>query len=148
MSFVWNSETVSMDGDLYDKNKKSYRYCLIGNKNASNPLIVIGLNPSTADNIKPAPTMRRIITFMENNGFDGFIMINLYPLRTPSPTELKIMGIDKEKHNKNLYKIKSYIKDFKNPSFLLAFGSKIHYIPELKRCFKDIITVYNAYNPK
>ena len=145
MSFIWNSENVYMDGELYNQSKKTYRYCLIGNKKAKKPLIVVGLNPSTADNEKPDPTMRRVISFMESNGYDGFLMINLYPLRTPSPKELKKYGIDKEIHQLNLQKIQSYLKNISNPNVLLGFGSKILYIPELKKCFKDIVSTCNVY---
>ncbi len=40
-----------------------------------NPLIVIGINPSTADKDKPDATMRRVMGFAERYGFDSFVML-------------------------------------------------------------------------
>lgn len=146
--FIWNKSTVSMDGELYDKNesKNTFRYCLKGN--GENPLIVIGLNPSTADNEKPDPTMKAVVTFVEKNGFDGFLMINLYPLRTPSPAILKQKGFDADIHKKNMQKIDSYLKKINEPTILLAFGAKIEEIKFLKKCLIDIVEVCQKYNPK
>lgn len=138
-----------MDGELYNPDKETYRYCLIGNINAKNPLVVLGLNPSTADNSKPDPTMKRVIHFMEQNGFDGFIMINLYPLRTSSPKELKKHGVKNEIHEENLKKIRLYIQNLKKPAcILLGFGTNIEIIPKLKDYLKDIVSECQNYKPK
>lgn len=146
MSFIWSEENVQMDGELYDENRKTYRYSLLGK--GKNPLIVLGLNPSTADNKIPDPTMKRVVGFAESNDFDGFMMINLYPLRTSSPKILKESGFDEEIHKLNLHRIDSYLSKIKNPTILLAFGSKISEIKFLKRCLSDIVDVCRKYNPK
>lgn len=41
-------------------------------------LIVIGLNPSTADE---RPTMKSVLRFVEHEGYDGYVMVNLYSER-------------------------------------------------------------------
>lgn len=51
-------------------------------------LWAVGLNPSTADGERPDPTLRKLMGFAERAGFDGFLMANLYPQRTPYPAEL------------------------------------------------------------
>ncbi|MSU24233.1 MAG: DUF1643 domain-containing protein [Opitutus sp.] len=48
----------------------------------------IGLNPSTADEAKLDPTLKRIARFSQRDGFDGFWMANLFGLRTPYPKEM------------------------------------------------------------
>ncbi len=48
----------------------------------------IGLNPSTADEARLDPTLTRITTFSKREGFDGFLMANLFALRTPYPEEM------------------------------------------------------------
>lgn len=146
MSFICSEENVQMDGELYDDSRKTYRYCLRGK--GQNPLVVLGLNPSTADNKLPDPTMRRVVGFAESNGFDSFLMINLYPLRTPSPKILKEKGFDEVVHKINLGKINSYLSEIKNPTILLAFGSKISEIKFLKKCLSDIFELCKKYNPK
>lgn len=149
MKIEWSEKTIYMDGDFYDyanPEHNTYRYCL-GYK-GQNPLVIIGLNPSTADNSKPDPTMKRVIGFTESNGFESFLMINLYPLRTPCPKVLKEKGFDETIHSINLKKIDSYLAKIDNPTILLAFGTQISKINFLKICFKDIAGICKKYNPR
>ena len=149
MKIEWSEKTIYMDGDFYDyanPEHNTYRYCL-GSK-GQNPLVIIGLNPSTADNSKPDPIMKRVIGFTESNGFESFLMINLYPLRTPCPKVLKEKGFDETIHSINLKKIDSYLAKIDNPTILLAFGTQISKINFLKKCFKDIAEICKKYNPR
>ena len=61
------------------------RYALIQKGNRM--LFVVGLNPSTADTEKPDPTMQSVMRIAEYNGYDGFVMINLYPKRATAEKE-------------------------------------------------------------
>lgn len=63
-----------------------YRY-ILGTR-GSKPLIVIGLNPSTATPQRPDPTIKRIMAIAEHNGFDSIIMLNLYAQRATKPEDL------------------------------------------------------------
>ena len=58
-------------------------------------LLVIGLNPSTATPDKPDPTIKRVKKIVEKENLNGWIMINLYPLRTPKPSELPLLWMKK-----------------------------------------------------
>ena len=49
----------------------------------------IGLNPSTADETKPDPTVRRCIRFAKDWGYDGLIMTNLFAWRATLPRDMK-----------------------------------------------------------
>lgn len=49
----------------------------------------IGLNPSTADELKNDPTVRRCIIFAKDWGYDGMCMTNLFAYRSPSPQVMK-----------------------------------------------------------
>ena len=40
-------------------------------------LLVVGLNPSTADETHPDLTVRKVVGFAEGGGYDGFAMLNL-----------------------------------------------------------------------
>ncbi|WP_191964787.1 DUF1643 domain-containing protein [Synechococcus sp. RSCCF101] len=51
-------------------------------------LIVLGLNPSTADQHRSDPTVRRVAAVATGNGFNGFVLANLYPLRATDPRDL------------------------------------------------------------
>lgn len=107
----WSTHTVNMEPDYSDPNSKNYRYCLegcaSGKEKALNPLIIIALNPSTADEKLPDDTMKRVVPYMEINGFDGFVMLNLYPLRSTNPKVLKGIVIDPEIRKKTW---KQYVK--------------------------------------
>jgi hypothetical protein len=47
------------------------------------------LNPSTADERRDDPTIRRCIGFSRARGFGGKTVVNLFALRTPEPRDLR-----------------------------------------------------------
>ena len=51
-------------------------------------LMVIGLNPSTADEQQDDPTIRRCIRFARDLGYGGVAMTNLYGFRATAPADL------------------------------------------------------------
>lgn len=59
-----------------------------GNK-AHNYLMVIGLNPSTADETKDDPTIRKCIGFAKLWGFGALCMTNLFAWRDTKPENMK-----------------------------------------------------------
>ena len=98
------------------------RYFLV--KHSNHPLVVIGLNPSTADESHPDATMRKVMGFAERNGFDGFIMINLSSCRCVSPKDLpeteKI-----EDCSDNISQIKKALARYRDVTVLCAWGTLI-----------------------
>jgi hypothetical protein len=52
-------------------------------------LMVIGLNPSTADETKDDPTIRRCIGFAKKWGFGALCMTNLFAWRDTDPEKMK-----------------------------------------------------------
>lgn len=52
-------------------------------------LMVIGLNPSTADEVKDDPTIRRCKDFAARWGFGGLVMTNLFAFRATKPEVMK-----------------------------------------------------------
>jgi hypothetical protein len=52
-------------------------------------LMVVMLNPSTADGSKDDPTITRLIRRCRDESFEGFIVCNLYALRATNPVELE-----------------------------------------------------------
>lgn len=102
------------------------------------PLFVIGLNPSTADDKKPDRTVSRVIRFAEDNGFDSFVMLNLYPQRATKPTDLD-KQIDPQILNKNISEILNIISVIPNPTILAAWSATI----SIRKYFKDCILQLN-----
>lgn len=134
----YNDTTMRSDAD-------NVRYSL---ENQGNKMLyVFGVNPSTATNKKSDPTMRKIIGFAEINGFDGFAMMNLYPLRSKNPYDLP-KAMDEELHQKNLAEIKELIGNNSHPVILFAFGNSITAAPYLKKCLRDIVAILQPLCPK
>jgi hypothetical protein len=52
-------------------------------------LALVGLNPSTADELRDDPTIRRCIRFAKDWGFDGLYMLNAFGFRETDPKEMK-----------------------------------------------------------
>lgn len=90
------------DGWIYIGDEK-VRYAL--GEPGSRNLIVIGLNPSTATPDKPDPTIKRIRRIVEKENLDGWITVNLYPIRTPKPDKLPFV-VNEEIAKKNIDVIK------------------------------------------
>lgn len=49
----------------------------------------VGLNPSTADESSPDPTVRRCIAYAKAWGFGGLLMLNLFAFRATDPRAMK-----------------------------------------------------------
>lgn len=79
-----------------------YRYVLWRIWDGKKPIVnFIGLNPSTADETKDDPTMRRCIGFAKSWGYGGFYMTNLFGYKATKPEDLRKasdpVGIDNNK---------------------------------------------------
>ncbi len=69
---------------------RSYRYTLTIVWDPQQPLCqFIGLNPSTADEIKDDPTIRRCKDFARTWGCGGLVMTNLFAFRATLPKVMK-----------------------------------------------------------
>lgn len=81
-----------------------YRYTLWREWDMANTsyLMVIGLNPSTADESKDDPTIRKCIGFAKRWGFGALCMTNLFAWRDTDPAKMKKVpnpvGIDNHHH--------------------------------------------------
>ena len=87
-------------------NNNSIRYTL--GLTGSNPIICFGINPSTASPEKLDNTIRSVERLAFGNGFDSWIMLNLYPIRETNPDKLPI-NIDRELHQNNLFHIEKIV---------------------------------------
>jgi hypothetical protein len=54
----------------------------------SSRLLIVGLNPSTADAFIDDPTIRRCVGFAKRFGYEGLLMANLFAARSTSPATL------------------------------------------------------------
>lgn len=126
--------------------KKQVRYIL--GENGKNPLICIGVNPSTAKPNDLDRTLSKIKKFSdESNKYDGWIMLNVYPLRETKPDRLPISK-DESIHKLNIKEIKNIITMYPDSDILCAWGTPIKKRNYLKECLKDIIETIGNKNLK
>ncbi|NKI34899.1 DUF1643 domain-containing protein [Wenzhouxiangella sp. XN79A] len=70
---------------------RTWRYALWREWDAARPrVMLIGLNPSTADARRNDPTIRRCIGFARDWGFGGVWVLNLFAFRATYPEDLKM----------------------------------------------------------
>lgn len=55
-------------------------------------VLIVGLNPSTANETVPDPTMTKCREFAKLWGYEAMVMANLFPLRTKDPKVMKAAG--------------------------------------------------------
>lgn len=68
---------------------RRYRYCLSRTWDESlSRVLFVGLNPSTADDQRDDPTVRRCIGFAQRWGYGGLLLVNLFAYRTTDPSGL------------------------------------------------------------
>lgn len=74
---------------------RKYRYTLwremgdLFTANNTEFIQFIGLNPSTADEVQDDPTIRRIMDFSKQFGFQNLCMTNIFGWRDTDPKEMK-----------------------------------------------------------
>lgn len=65
-----------------------YRYTLGRRWGTAKTLVVIGLNPSTADENEDDPTIRRCMGFAKRDGYNALLMLNLFAFRATDPRSM------------------------------------------------------------
>jgi len=103
------------------------RYAL--GSNGDRKLLVIGLNPSTATKEKSDNSITKVERVASNHGFDGFVMLNLYPVRATQLAELDVEA-EMDIYEENLRLIDQICSQQANPVVWLGWGDSI-----FKRCF-------------
>lgn len=132
--------------NTYEHNFENTLRFLLG-FDSENPLIVLEVNPSTADDQKADATLRRVLGYAERNGFDGFLMINVYPVRSTNPKDLP-SKVDPAIHRQNLNHILDVFRRHNSATVLAAFGNPIDERDYLKDCLLDIIRESQQFDLK
>jgi hypothetical protein len=66
--------------DIYRSTADDACRCALG-RSGRRPLVVVGLNPSTATRERSDPTAAKVERVAQASGHDGFVLVNLCPVR-------------------------------------------------------------------
>ena len=131
---------------LYAPNFYSeYRYIL--GTWGKNPLICIGINPSTAQPGDLDNTLKSVQRIAHGNGFDSFIMFNVYAQRATDPDAME-HSCNMQLHRENLEAFRYVLSIGENPTVWAAWGTIIEKRDYLKDCLKDMIAAGEEYGAK
>lgn len=103
-------------------------------------LLVIGLNPSTANESIPDRTVSKVLKYAPSGGYDGFVMLNLSAERATKPGNLAEVNSE-EMHRRNLNEIRAIAHKYPTADVLAAFGNGIGCRKYLKDAFRDIYDI-------
>ena len=142
------SPDYDVDKWLYVPNFYSeYRY-ILGTR-GKKPLICVGINPSTAAPDDLDNTLKSVERIAHHNGFDSFIMFNVYAQRATNPDDME-QTYNMQLHQENM-KAFAYALSLDQghaPAVWAAWGTIIEKRDYLPACVKDMIDIGNSYHAR
>ena len=119
-----------------------YRY-ILGTR-GKNPLICIGINPSTARPDDLDNTLKSVERIALGNGFDSFIMFNVYAQRATDPDSME-QSCNLQLHKENLEAFRYVLSISERPAVWAAWGAIIEKRDYLADCVRDMVLVGQEY---
>ena len=155
LTFRQALEAANTPSDEYDIEKwlyapnfySEYRY-ILGTR-GKNPLICIGINPSTARPDNLDNTLKSVQRIAKGNGYDSFIMFNVYAQRATKPSDMdKALNERLHKENMAAFEYVLRMSEESSPCIWAAWGNIIETRGYLKNCVLDMIEIGNKYSAK
>ena len=140
-----NTPNADYDVDkwLYAPNFYSeYRY-ILGTR-GKNPLICIGINPSTAQPGALDNTLKSVERIALGNGFDSFIMFNVYAQRATKPDDME-RQCNPRLHQENMEAFRYVLSIAEQPTVWAAWGAIIEKRSYLSDCVRDMLQIGQEY---
>ena len=123
-----------------------YRY-ILGTR-GQNPLICIGINPSTAAPDDLDNTLKSVSRIAAGNGFDSWIMFNVYAQRATRPDDMDRV-CNERLHRENMaafaYILSHIAENGVSPALWAAWGTIIEKRPYLPACVRDMARIGQEY---
>lgn len=144
------AKTPSGDYDiekwLYAPNFYSeYRY-ILGTR-GKRPLICIGVNPSTAEPDHLDNTLKSVERIACGNGFDSFLMFNVYAQRATDPDTME-RTCNALLHKENLEAFRYVLSLSDKPAVWAAWGAVIEKRDYLPGCVADFLALGKEYGAR
>lgn len=122
-----------------------YRY-ILGTR-GKNPLICIGINPSTAAPDDLDNTLKSVARIAAANGYDCWIMFNVYAQRATNPDDMD-KTLNEKLHRENMLAFEYILKNVGegiSPAIWAAWGTIIEKRPYLHDCVLDMVELGQRY---
>ena len=153
VSFADALQAANVPNEAYDVGKwlyapnfySEYRY-ILGTR-GMNPLICIGINPSTARPDELDNTLKSVERIAIGNGFDSFIMFNVYAQRATDPDAME-KQCNLQLHRENMEAFSYVLSISENPVVWAAWGTIIEKRDYLKQCLLDMVAIGQSYNAR
>lgn len=138
------SPDYSIEKWLYAPNFYSeYRY-ILGTR-GKNPLICLGINPSTAAPDHLDNTLKSVERIALGNGFDSFLMFNVYAQRATNPDAMERV-CNGRLHQENLKAFSYALSCSEAPAVWAAWGTIIEKRDYLPQCLADLVDLGKRCN--
>lgn len=119
---------------------EEYRYIL--GTTGKRPLICIGINPSTAAPNNLDNTLKSVERIAKGNGFDSFIMFNVYAQRATRPQDMdKQLNGALHRENMKAFDYVLSLYEGEHPAVWAAWGNIVETRPYLKTCLRDMVNI-------
>lgn len=122
-----------------------YRY-ILGTR-GSDPLICIGINPSTAAPDDLDNTLKSVARIADANGYDSWIMFNVYAQRATNPDDMDTV-LNEKLHRENMRAFEYILNNVGegiSPAIWAAWGTIIEKRPYLRDCVLDMVRIGQSY---
>ena len=145
---------LSGRGETYDSKKwlyvpdfyTEYRY-ILGTR-GNDPLICIGINPSTAAPDDLDNTLKSVSRIAAGNGYESWLMFNVYAQRATRPDDMD-RELNQTLHRENMkafeYILSSCAASGHAPSVWAAWGAIIEKRSYLKDCVAEMADIGKKY---
>ena len=131
---------------LYAPNFYSeYRY-ILGTR-GRNPLICVGINPSTAKPDALDNTLKSVQRIADGNGFDSFLMFNVYAQRATRPDDME-KQCNLRLHEENMKAFRHLLSIGEKPAVWAAWGAIIEKRKYLPQCVADMLAISREYDAR
>ena len=124
-----------------------YRY-ILGTR-GEKPLICVGINPSTAAPDDLDNTLKSVERVAHHNGYDSFIMFNVYAQRATNPDDMELT-YNQALHGENMRAFEYALSLDRTgaPAVWAAWGTIIEKRDYLPACVRDMIALGRQYNAR
>lgn len=126
---------------LYEHTADNSARFILGTR-GDNPLVCVGVNPSTATPEKLDRTVTRVKEYARRNHYDSWVMLNLYAQRSTDPKLMHDVHLPELKAE-NEHHIAELVAG-RRLTLLAAWGEPINMRPYLPELLADIVTITDA----